>query len=83
MKKRASDKISEVARFYEGLSPVARLLLWVLVAVEAVLIVAAQRDIHRRPAESIRGPKLLWRIVATQNLIGPAAYFGLGRRSSR
>jgi hypothetical protein len=54
-----------------------------LVAAEAVLIAATERDIHRRPAENIRGPKLLWRIFATQNVVGPAAYFGLGRRASR
>jgi len=55
----------------------------VLLAFEAVLIVAAERDIQRRPADHIRGPKLLWRAVATQNVIGPAAYFGLARRGAR
>lgn len=79
MKSRASKLVS----FYRGLSPLARRVLWVLLAVEAVLIAAAERDIHRRPAQNIRGPKLLWRVIATQNVIGPAAYFGLGRKSSR
>jgi hypothetical protein len=83
MKLRASDRFSELTRFYRGLSPTARRLLWTLLAAEAVLIAATERDIHRRSAENIRGPKLLWRIFATQNVVGPAAYFGLGRRASR
>jgi hypothetical protein len=67
---------------YNRLSPGARRALWVLIALEIVLIAAAQRDIQRRPAADVRGPKLLWRVVATQNIIGPAAYFILGRRRS-
>jgi hypothetical protein len=50
---------------------------------EAILIVAAQRDIQRRPAAEIRGPKLLWRVIATQNVVGPAAYYAIGRKPSR
>ena len=75
--------ISELVELYDRLSPTARRALWTLVALEIVLIAAAERDIQRRPADKIRGPKLLWRAVATQNVIGPAAYFGLGRRRSR
>lgn len=74
------DRASEAAKFYRGLSPAARVGLWVLVALEVALVALAQRDIQRRPANLIRGPKLLWRLVATLNFIGPAAYFGLGRR---
>ncbi len=74
---------TELAAFYGKLSPPMRKALWALLAAEAVLIVAAERDIQRRPAESIRGPKLLWRLVATQNVIGPAAYFWLARRPRR
>lgn len=72
-----------LVEFYRGLSPRKRLGLWVLIAVEAVLIVVAQRDIQGRPAAEIRGPKLLWRVIATQNVIGPAAYFAFGRRSRK
>lgn len=79
MKNRASG----LASFYRGLSPRRRRFLWVLLAFEAVLIVATERDIHRRPAQNIRGPKLLWRLIATQNIVGPAAYFGLGRKAPR
>jgi hypothetical protein len=51
-----------------------------LLAFEAVLIAATERDIQRRPVDRIRGPKLLWRVLGTQNVVGPAAYFGFGRR---
>jgi Phospholipase_D-nuclease N-terminal len=65
---------------YRRLSPRARRALWAALAAEAVLVAVAQRDIHRRPAARIRGPKLLWRLVATLNFVGPAAYYALGRR---
>ena len=72
---------AKVVEFYQGLSPRARLGFWVLVAAEVVLVVIAQRDIQRRPAAEIRGPKILWRLIATQNVVGPALYFAVGRRS--
>jgi hypothetical protein len=75
--------ISELAACYRGLGPAARRAVWALLAVELVLIAAVERDIQRRPADRIRGPKLLWRVVATQNLVGPAAYLGVGRRRTR
>ena len=77
------NRISELRELYDRLSPAARRALWALAALEMVLIGAAERDIQRRPAEKVRGPKLLWRAVATQNVIGPAAYFVLGKRRSR
>jgi len=82
MRMRASEQISELQRFYGRLSPAARGALWLLLAIEAALIVAAQRDIQRQPSECIRGPKLMWRMIATQNIVGPAAYYCLGRRRS-
>ena len=75
--------IGELAALYRRLGPAARRAVWALLAVELVLIAAVERDIQRRPADRIRGPKLLWRVVATQNLVGPAAYLVLGRRRTR
>jgi hypothetical protein len=76
-----NDAIRHLVKLYKGLSPAAQRAVWGLLAVEVVLIAAAERDIQRRPADRIRGPKLLWRAVATQNIIGPAAYYGFGRRA--
>ena len=78
---RRPRQVSELIGFYRRLSPRARRAAWALRAFEAILVAVAERDIQRRPAGSIRGPKLLWRAIATQNIIGPAAYFSLGRRS--
>jgi hypothetical protein len=80
MPQRIEQRIRGVVKQYNRLSPPARWAVWALLAFEAVLIGVAERDIQRRPAERIRGPKLLWRAVATQNVIGPAVYYGFGRR---
>jgi hypothetical protein len=80
---RIEKPIGELAELYRRLGPAARRAVWALLGIELVIIAAAERDIQRRPAERIRGPKLLWRVVATQNLIGPAAYLCLGRRRTR
>lgn len=80
MPQRTKQPIRELVKRYNRLSPAARGAVWVLLAFEVVLIGITQRDIQRRPADRIRGPKLLWRAVATQNVIGPAAYYGFGRR---
>jgi hypothetical protein len=80
MRKRRAPKISELMSFYRGLSPRARRTVWVVLVLEAMAVAVAERDIQRRPAEGVRGPKLLWRAIATQNIIGPAAYLALGRR---
>ena len=50
--------------------------------VQFALLAAALADIHRRPAEEIRGSKWLWSTVAFANFmgIGPIAYFAFGRK---
>ena len=68
---------------YRRLGPGAQRAVLALLALEAVAITAAEVDIQRRPPDRIRGPKLLWRLIATQNVIGPAAYFGLARKAAR
>jgi hypothetical protein len=72
--------VEELTRFLRGLSPAKRRALLGLLAVEGMLVVLTERDIERRPADRIRGPKLLWRVIATQNIVGPAAYALVGRR---
>lgn len=76
-------QIGGLTTLYRGLSPTVRRAVWALLGVELVVIAAVERDIARRPAGRIRGPKLLWRVVATQNLIGPLAYLSLGRRRAQ
>jgi hypothetical protein len=49
-------------------------------AVQVALLVAALVDIKRRPAELIRGGKVLWVLLSFVNYVGPLAYFVVGRR---
>jgi hypothetical protein len=72
--------LAELRRLYRGLSPRGRAAVGALLVLEAIAIAAAECDIQRRPRTAIRGPKLLWRAIATQNLVGPLAYLLLGRR---
>lgn len=47
---------------------------------EAILTVAALRDLARRPADQVRGRKLVWVLAFTVQPFGPLAYFLRGRR---
>jgi hypothetical protein len=52
----------------------------VLATVQLGLLIAAERDIQRRPAALIRGPKTRWRLICLINFVGPLSYFTFGRR---
>lgn len=51
-------------------------------AVELALTAVALRDLARRPADQVRGPKWLWRLSFVVQPLGPLAYLASGRRSS-
>jgi hypothetical protein len=59
--------------------PGGRLAARVAIAVSLVLVVTAQRDLHRRPATDIRGDKRIWRLVCL-NALGAVGYLLWGRR---
>jgi Phospholipase_D-nuclease N-terminal len=65
---------------WKELPPLAKFGTVVAGAVQLTLLVVAQRDISRRPAEQIRGSKALWRVVTLFNFIGPGSYFVFGRK---
>jgi hypothetical protein len=50
--------------------------------VQLTLLATAQADISRRPADEIRGSKMMWRVLTFINFIGPIAYFLFGRKSA-
>ena len=54
--------------------------LVVLGAVEVVLTVTALKDLARRPAAQVRGPKPLWALGCVVQPVGPVAYLTVGRR---
>jgi hypothetical protein len=49
-------------------------------AAEAVMTVAAMRDLARRPADKVRGPKAAWVLASFIQPVGPVVYFAAGRR---
>ncbi len=58
-----------------------RLLAWISIAVSVVIVAVAQRDLHARADDEIRGNKWLWRLVCL-NALGALAYFRWGRRQA-
>ena len=58
----------------------SRTLIVVAAVVEVVLLVATLIDIKHRPADQIKGSKRMWTTLAFVNIVGPIAYFTLGRR---
>lgn len=48
--------------------------------VEAVLTTIGLRDLRRRPAEQVRGPKAAWGLATFVQPVGPVAYLLVGRR---
>jgi hypothetical protein len=61
------------------LSPARRFWVLLLLAVSLGLVAAAQRDLQVRPADQVRGNRLVWRVVCA-NALGALAYFVFGRR---
>jgi hypothetical protein len=56
-----------------------QLVALVMLAVSVAVVTVAEGDIQRRPAEQIRGSKLLWRLLSL-NALGALGYLGWGRR---
>jgi len=67
-------------KFSEFSAP-QRVGIVLLGAVQVTLLIASQIDIQRRPAEQIKGRKIVWRLVCIINIIGPLSYFRWGRTS--
>ena len=67
------------ARFRE-LPAKRRAVIVALGTVQIGLLIAAECDIQRRPANLIRGPKARWRLLCLINFVGPLSYFAFGRR---
>ena len=63
---------------WKELSPAAKFGTITAALVQLSLLVAAQRDISHRPAEEIRGSKMLWRLATLVNFVGPGSYFTFG-----
>ena len=67
-------------RNWSDLTPQERTGMVVAASVQLALAAAAWTDLARRPAELVRGPKLVWAALIAVNFVGPIAYFVVGRR---
>ena len=67
-------------RRWKDLTPQQRRMVVVGGIVQITLQMLALRDLRRRPAELVRGPKWVWLPATSINFFGPIAYFVLGRR---
>lgn len=65
-----AKKLSRSQKRIVGVAMVAQLVIGLLTL----------RDLSRRSADQVRGPKWLWRILGTANTSGSAAYWLVGRR---
>lgn len=65
---------------WSELSPSAKRAIVVAGTVEIVVTGFALRDLIRRPAREVRGPKVLWVLAFLVQPFGPLAYFRVGRR---
>jgi hypothetical protein len=65
---------------WSDLTGLQRRAIYVAGAVEAVTTAAALRDLARRPAAGVRGPKAAWALACVVQPVGPLAYLAVGRR---
>jgi len=73
--------VRKANRGFKSLSPVRQAAVVGIAAWQIWLLVAAQRDIHRTPADEVRGSKTVWRLICLINTFGPLAYFRWGHRT--
>ena len=64
---------------FKDRSPSQRSVAVVVIAASLAIVAAAEGDLQRRPAEQVRGSKVLWRLVSL-NALGSLSYFRWGRR---
>jgi len=55
-------------------------ILALVLVVHVIVAMLTLRDLRRRPAAAVRGPKRLWRVWVTTNTTGTVAYWLFGRR---
>jgi hypothetical protein len=75
--------VSKAIRDFRSLSPVRQAAIIGVAAWQLWLLMTSQLDISRRPADEVRGSKIMWRLICLINTVGPLAYFRWGRRSTQ
>lgn len=77
---RNTTRVTRKKKTWKEMSTSSKVGTIVVGIVQMSLLAAAQRDISRRPAELINGPKAAWRAASFINFIGPMGYFIFGRK---
>lgn len=72
--------MTEQRKRFSALPPRSRALIIVGAVVQFTLQGAALRDLKRRPAAQVKGPKPLWAALSFVNFVGPIAYLTFGRK---
>jgi hypothetical protein len=57
-----------------------KLVLAVVGVVHLTVMTLTWRDLRSRPADQVRGNKMIWRLASALNTTGSAAYWLFGRR---
>ena len=65
---------------WADLTGTRRAVLIAATVVQVGLQGATLWDLHRRPADFVRGPKAMWAALSFVNFAGPLAYVVLGRQ---
>jgi hypothetical protein len=65
-----------------GMTEQQKKVLAVVAVVHLIVATFTLRDLKRRPADAVRGPKGLWRLWAVLNTTGSVAYWLFGRRTA-
>ncbi len=68
------------AQKWSDLSDRQKRVVVVALVIHLIVLTLTWRDLDRRPAAAVRGPKRLWRLAATMNTSGSVAYWLVGRR---
>ena len=71
---------SERPRRWQDLSSQQKTIVLLAVLLNTVIASFTWRDLRRRPASLVRGPKVLWRAWSMLNTTGSVAYWLVGRR---
>jgi hypothetical protein len=74
------DRSTKRTREWRELSARQRGVVLLAAVVQFALLIAALRDLRRRPSGQINGNKGVWVAVSFVNFIGPLSYFLFGRR---
>jgi Phospholipase_D-nuclease N-terminal len=74
------ERLEVERKRWSDFSPAARTAIVLGAFAEFVVTTIALRDLIRRPAEEVRGPKLLWVPLLFVQPIGSPLYLVVGRR---